>query len=568
MTRDPRFAHSGRPLAEDVPAVRSMMSSGMRYTDIWQQLGIPKQRLDRIKKLIAEIDTTETIAVEQPAPATSPGKEKKKPIRISGVEEVDMDLPRGKVHRFILSSAQDDTPVFEPFWRNLQAYSEYLDADIGLGGYTYQLGLYEDHAVATAVYAPELHGYLSFDRTHITDNLLWIGDANVLPTTANPLNGWTTANRGQHVIVPHARVALESIPRMQGQPPRFAASTGTITQPSYTPRASGRKALFHHTYGALLVQIDVDGEVFFRHLLADADGNFQDLDVKVVDGVVTTGHRVAAITWGDIHHEQLNSTVALTSWGYDMRSRAVVTRINILDRLAPRYQFLEDLVDFRRRNHHGIRDPHQRAMVQAVGSECVEDEVKEAAEFANAIRRDWCQTVMVESNHDAALAKWLKDPEGALDPHNAYYWHDLNAAWHRAIRNGIANFNIVEEGMRRAGLADDVEFVNSGGSYLVGDVECGLHGDLGVGGSRGSPNQYRRFGPKTSSGHTHTPKVVEGVYVAGVSANLDQGYNRGPTTWAHAHILQYDNGKRAMLIMSDDGRYEPAGEAVEYRAAA
>lgn len=251
-----------------------------------------------------------------------------------------------------------------------------------------------------------------------------------------------------------------------------------------------------------------------------------------------------------------------------MRSRAVVTRINILDRLAPRYQFLEDLVDFRRRNHHGIRDPHQRAMVQAVGSECVEDEVKEAAEFANAIRRDWCQTVMVESNHDAALAKWLKDPEGALDPHNAYYWHDLNAAWHRAIRNGIANFNIVEEGMRRAGLADDVEFVNSGGSYLVGDVECGLHGDLGVGGSRGSPNQYRRFGPKTSSGHTHTPKVVEGVYVAGVSANLDQGYNRGPTTWAHAHILQYDNGKRAMLIMSDDGRYEPAGEAVEYRAAA
>ncbi|MDX1072488.1 hypothetical protein GOL32_28980 [Sinorhizobium medicae] len=130
-----------------------------------------------------------------------------------------MDLPRGKVHRFILSSAQDDTPVFVPFWRNLLAYSEYLDADIGLGGYTFQLGLYEDHTVATAVYAPELHGYLSFDRTHITDNLLWIGDANVLPTTANPLNGWTTANRGQQVIVPHARVALESIPRMQGQPP-------------------------------------------------------------------------------------------------------------------------------------------------------------------------------------------------------------------------------------------------------------------------------------------------------------------------------------------------------------
>lgn len=171
---------------------------------------------------------------------------------------------------------------------------------------------------------------------------------------------------------------------------------------------------------------------------------------------------------------------------------------------------------------------------------------------------------MVESNHDAALARWPKDPEGALDAHNAYYWHDLNAAWHRAIRNNVSHFNIVEEGMRRAALADDVDFVNSGGSYLVGDVEYGLHGDLGVGASRGSPNQYRRFGPKRSSGHTHTPKIVEGVYIAGVSANLNQGYNKGPTTWAHAHIVQYDNGKRA-IIMSEDGRYEPAGEAVEYK---
>lgn len=348
----------------------------------------------------------------------------------------------------------------------------------------------------------------------------------------------------------------------------MAVSTGTVTQPSYTPRASGRKALFHHTYGALLVQIDTDGEIFFRHLLADSDGNFQDLDVKVTDGVVTTGHRVAAVTWGDIHFEQLNSTVALRSWGFDMQSRAIIANDNILDRLRPEYQFLHDTLDFRRRNHHGIKDPHQRAAVRAVGSECVEDEVRDAAAFANAVRRDWCQTVMVESNHDAALAKWLKDPEGALDAHNAWYWHDLNADWHRAIRDNVVDFNIVRQGMRRAGLADDIQFVSSGGSYVVGDVECGLHGDLGVGGTRGSPNQYRRFGPKTSSGHTHTPKIVEGVYVAGVSANLDQGYNRGPTTWAHAHIVQYGNGKRAMLILSEDGRYEPAAEAVEFRAAA
>lgn len=52
-------AARGRPLEEDVPAVKELISQGIRYTDIWQTLGIKKQRLDLIKKLIAEIDAAE-----------------------------------------------------------------------------------------------------------------------------------------------------------------------------------------------------------------------------------------------------------------------------------------------------------------------------------------------------------------------------------------------------------------------------------------------------------------------------------------------------------------------------
>lgn len=256
--------------------------------------------------------------------------------------------------------------------------------------------------------------------------------------------------------------------------------------------------------------------MFFRHLLADACGNFQDLDVKVIDGVVSIEHRVAAIAWADIHFEHLNSTVAMRSWGFDMQSRSIISEDTLLDRLRPVYQFLHDTLDFRRRNHHGIKDPHQRAMVRAGGSESVEDEVRDAAAFASAVRRPWCQTVMIESNHDAALAKWLKDSEGALDPHNAYYWHDLNADWHRAIRDNVVDFNIVRQGMRKGDLLTTTSSWRREAA-ISWAIEFGLHGDLGVGGSRGSPSQYRRFGPKTSSGHTHTPKIVEGVYVAGVA---------------------------------------------------
>ncbi len=547
-----------RPLSEDVDAVVSLKEKGKTHQQIADEIGINAKRVQHVlalaKKQSSEPQSEEIEEIEKPE------KEKKKPIRISRVDEIDADLEKGVVHRFILTSAQDDTPIFEPFWKNLIAFSEFMDAPIGVGGYTYQLGLYEDHAVATASYAFPLLEHLNFDRVRLTDDLLWIGDANILPTTANPLNGWTTANRGQHVIVPHARVALESIPRIKGQPPRFAISTGTVTEPSYTPRASGRKAIFHHTYGALLVEIDTDGECFFRHLMADTDGSFQDLDVIVKDGQIQSGEHVDSITWGDIHYEQMNPTIALASWGYHVETRQITTQNNIIDLLKPRHQFLHDTLDFRRRNHHSIRDPHQRALVVAGGSECVEDEVIEAAHFANAVQRPWCKTIMVESNHDAALARWLKDIEGASDPHNAYYWHALNAEWHQEIRTANDNFNVVERAMRWAGLADNIEFLHAGGSYIINGVESGMHGDLGNGGSPGSPNQFRKLGVQTSSGHTHSPKIVDGVYVAGVSANLDQKYNKGLTTWAHAHIVQYANGKRTLLILSADGRAGAVGD--------
>jgi hypothetical protein len=497
-----------------------------------------------------------------PATANPPEaeKERKKPVRLSKIQETWSRLPKGIVHRLVTTSAQDDTPVFKPFFDNLVVFAEEIGAQFKVGPFTYQVGMYEDHAAATAVYAPELAPYLDFDRVHLTDDLLWVGDANVLPTTANPLGGWTTANKGQHVVIPHARVALESIPRMQGQPPRFAYSTGCVTQPSYTPRASGRKALFHHTYAALIIEIDIDGEVFFRHINANADGSFQDFDILVKNGKIEKGPRLRAAMWGDIHYEMMEPVVAMTTWGYDMKKRKVTSTSSLLDWLQPEYQFFEDTLDFRRRNHHNIKDPHTMALVVAAGSESVEDEVTEAVSFANACRRPWCQSVVVESNHDTALAKWLKDLSGAIDVQNAYYWHRLNSWWHEAIRDREEGFNVVEEAMVAAGLHEDIYFVPSGGSFLVDDVECGMHGDLGTGGSRGSPNQYRKMGPKTSSGHTHTPKIVEGVYVAGVSAKLDQGYNKGPTTWAHAHILQYQGGKRTIICLSEDGRFRATGD--------
>lgn len=589
MARRPRLDYAG-----DAAEVAHIVDGGGGIREIQRQTGwtyhrareayrwLTEHHEDAEKCWLLEPDTAERLAdkksrkakksakkkrvyrdthkAKKPQKPEKAPKEKKKPPRISDLPVIDAKLRLGKVHRFLITAAQDDTPVHESFWNNLQAYACFLDADILVGAYTYQLGLFEDHAAAANVYDASIAPYVCSERVQLTKDLLLLGNANVLPTTANPLNGWLTANKGGHVIVPHSRIALESIPRMASQPPRYAFTTGCCTKPNYTPRAAGQKSLFHHTIGAVLVEIDVDGEIFPRHLVATDDGSFQDLDVVVTGGQVITGRRVRSILWADMHEEQMDPVIAMASWGWDVKARRKTSEDNLLDGTQPEFQFIEDLNDFRRRNHHDIRDPHQRVRVLRDSGGNVEQEVGNATQFVNALQRDWCRTVVVESNHDSALAKWLKDPDGQTDAENAYYWHMLNWRWHSALRAGDDAYNVVEDAMRLGGLGDGVEFVPSGGSFMVDGVECGLHGDLGIGGSRGSPQQYRRLGPKVSSGHTHSPKIVDGVYVAGVSARLQQGYNKGPTTWAHGHVIQYHNGKRALILLSADGRFRAMGD--------
>lgn len=553
----------------DVEILSKFYVKGMPTSAIQDRAGWTYYRARNALKSLLK-----TLPPEAAAEPEISEKSKKKAPRISHITTVDANLERGVVHRFLVSAAQDDTPVHEDLWINMHAYASFCGASIFIGGHTYQLGLFEDHCAEANVYDTRLSEYMCHDRVQLTPDLLFVGNANILPTTANPLNGWTTANNGNHVIVPHSRIALQSIPRLQGQPPRFAVSTGTVTMPNYTARAAGQKSLFHHTFGFLMVEIDADGEVFMRPVSASADGTFQDLDVFVGGGVCYPGRRVKAITWGDIHFEQMNPVAAWANWGVNLAKKLLKKLLgqsaslpSMLDTLQPEYQFVHDTLDFRRRNHHNLHDPHLMAAVQLKDAN-VESEVQAASDFVNSIRRDWCKTVMVESNHDAALGRWLKNDEGARDPENAYFWHELNSEWHRAIRRNQKNFNVVEFAMRQVGLEHDVKFVGAGGSYLVDDVECGLHGDLGIGGSNGSPNQFRRFGAKTTSGHTHTPLIVDGAYVAGVSADLDQGYNKGPTTWAHANVIQYDNGKRTIVCLAADGRWRATGDLVEHQALA
>lgn len=469
---------------------------------------------------------------------------------------------RSRTRRFILTAAQDDTPIHEGFWANLQAFAAYHGAEIMVGGFTYQKGLFEDHAVASGRFDQRIAPFLRPEVVDLGPRIVWYGAANILPTATDPLSGWETPTRDRWAVFPHAKIALKAVPVMPGAPGKQIMTTGVVTVENYVQRNAGQKASFHHTIGATIVEVTPTGRHFCRQISANKDGSFYDLDILVRDARLTSGHALEAITWGDIHFEFLDPHVARGAWGYDLAA-GICTEVcagSMLDALRPRHQFIHDSFNFTARSHHTRNDPHQRAQRIQEGKDRVEPEIAATAQFLAAIRRDWCTTVHVDSNHNQHLHRWVKDPAGHSDPANARYWHELNAATHRAIESGDSDFLIHEHALRRAardGL-EGVVFLKAGQSYQVcqassAPVECGLHGDIGPNGARGSAPTFARVVERINGAHGHQPVIRESYYQAGTSSLLDLHYNtKGPGAWAQAHIVVYPSGKRSIITMDGE----------------
>ncbi len=465
----------------------------------------------------------------------------------------------GTVRRYLLTAAQDDTPVHAAFWSNLTAYARHLGAEIIVGGFTYQKGLFEDHAARSAVFAEAVRPYMRHEPVPLGP-VVFCAEMNILPTAVRPLQGLESYTAGLWGVFPHAKVQLGSVPIGIGAPAKLIMTTGACTAGNYIAKKAGLKAAFHHVIGATLVEVDPSGRAFCRQVNATADGDFQDLDAMVKAGRVTTGNRVEAITWGDIHREKLDPVVALSAWGFDVETDRTVTRDTMLDALRPRYQFFHDILDFDARNHHRIRDPHHRFQMVARGTDSVEAAVVSVARFLRQTERDWCRSVVAYSNHDDALVRWLKTADYREDAANAAFFLRCQTAVYDALARRDDHFNVFRWILGEIDGRDleGIDFVDDDQSFMIcqaaGGVECGMHGHLGVNGARGSAAGLVKTAAKINRGHDHSASILDGVYTAGLSGLMDQGYNRGLSSWSHSHIVTYPNGKRTVVTMQD-GRW-------------
>lgn len=468
-------------------------------------------------------------------------------------------VPREGVRRWLLTAAQDNTAVHAGFWANLQAYAAWLGAEVIVGGFTYQKGLFEDHAARSAVFAEAVRPFMAHEKLDF-GSAVFCAEMNTLPTAARPLSSLETYTQSRYGVFPHAKIQLLSVPALAGAPAAILCTTGACTIENYVPKKAGLKAAFHHAIGATILEIDSEGRPFLRQLNATDDGSFQDLDVRVCGGRVSTGHRVEGITWGDLHREKADPEVARACFGVDLTTDApdvAALPCSMLEVLRPRHQFFHDLLDFTSRNHHSRGNPHFRFRMVCEGTDSVEAAIRACARFLRLTARDWCKSVVVAANHNEAFPRWLREADGREDPVNSLYWHEANAACLRAIQAGERDFDVFRwaTGQHDDRNLEDIVFTPRNGSYLIcqehGGIECALHGDQGPNGARGTPLNLTKVATRMNTGHTHQASILDGVYTAGLCGLLDMDYNEGPSSWSHSQIITYPSGKRTIVTLLD-----------------
>lgn len=452
---------------------------------------------------------------------------------------------------YLLTAAQNNTRVHAAFWRNLLAYRQHLGATLYVSQFTYNKSAYGPKDVKPGSeqpgdyddlwYAKEIADYVYNERLAIAPSLVFCGEVNILPTAVRPLSGFENYTGRSSGIFSHAKQHMQSVPNLDAA--KFNWTTGCCTLRNYIQKKAGLKAEYQHAYGALIVEVDAAGDWFVRQLRATEDGAFQDLDARVQAGKVTRGHRVEAIQWGDVHVEQLDPTVRRVHWGPG----------GMLDALRPRYQFMHDTLDFKSRNHHEARDPHELYRKHVRGAESVRAELERVAAFLKGeAARPECRIVVVDSNHDQALTRWLREAQLAADPVNALTYLDLQQRLYKAIGAGDDRYHLLADVMRTLGVRG-VRFLRQDESFVIcrtaGGIECGMHGHQGANGGRGSSAVFARIGRRSNTGHTHVAAIVDDNFSAGTCSLLRLSYNRGLSSWSHSDVVTYPNGCRTIVTL-------------------
>jgi len=454
--------------------------------------------------------------------------------------------PEGGVKRYILTCAQSNTKVHGRFLGNLEAYARRIGAEIRVSRFTYNKSAYggarkagDEEDDSDLSFDPAIASYVSDEIELLAPGLAWCGNLQISPTAVNPLSGFSDYTGEASTIIPHTKIEMRPVATPRSMPAKHLYTTGAVTLKNYIMAKAGQKAEFHHSFGALIVEVLPCGSWFVRQLVADSRGAFCDHPYRITKGKVTKDAEVAAVQWGDIHVANIDPDIKELFWG----------KGGALDVLRPKKQLFHDLVDGESHNAHNQHDHHHQFRLHNHGRNSIRAEFEEARKFVDEYaHRPWCQGIVIWSNHDEFLVRYLRSADYRRDHPNAVFILELELAAYQAIEDGGKPSLFSHAlGSKTCKVYEDDE-----GGQLIEGISPTFHGHVGAGGSRGSVQQFARLGLKTMTGHSHAAFWIGGATSAGTCSKLYLGYNHGPSPWSHTFTLVYKGGKRQQITARAD----------------
>ena len=104
-------------------------------------------------------------------------------------------------------------------------------------------------------------------------------------------------------------------------------------------------------------------------------------------------------------------------------------------------------------------------------------------------------------------------------------------------------------------FGDDIKCLGRDESCIINKIELSNHGDRGLNGAKGSLNSYSKLNTKLTIGHSHTPGRMDGAIQVGTSTILRPDYVEGPSSWRQAHSIGHVDGKRQLILFSENYTY-------------
>jgi len=458
---------------------------------------------------------------------------------------------------FVVTAAQNATPLHTAFWTSLLQYCEFRGAELMVIPIRYKNATSRwTESQANAEWWLEhpdlykgvgpLQKYLWNVRKDLNKNIIVLGDIKVQPTAVSPLTGFEGITHGESGIFGHTKLQLKVVATPQGKYPKILTTTGACTVKNYTDTRAGKLGEFHHTLGAVVVE--VDGPRFhLRQLNASKDGSFYDLDY-LYDGTKrkpTQYVGVPGLVMGDTHVEGIDPSVERATFQ------------DIVPFFRPKKLFWHDLEDGGSVNHWAAKNPFVTAARHYSSAGSASEEFYSALKFVKDRTPEGVTSFIVASNHNDWLHRWILDRDWkTLSPKDRGFY--LQVASKLYEQSKLLTGDEAERLNAFILLAKEhfsgdpsVTVLEYEQSALVEGIECGMHGHYGSNGSRGGLKSFRRIGVKSITGHEHTPGIEEGAYRVGTSTLLTRGYTHGPSSWLNTHCVIYPNGKRALINIID-----------------